>query len=150
MRMTATAIIVGALALSGCATNVSRFQMPGTSLADVETLYVNPATEGRGASTLHTLILADLRKRGLNVEAREEATVPASGEYLFDYKADWQWDVTWYLIELRVAIYDPTDDTLVAQAHSHQSSFARESIEEVVRRALAALFDDTANQEEGE
>ncbi len=60
----------------------------------------------------------------------------------FEFKADWHWDITRLLLELRVAIYDPADDTLIAHVQCLQTSLVRKSNEIVARWALAILFDD--------
>ena len=48
------------LLVAGCSTNVSRFQMPGTDLSQVRTLYISQFDE-RDAVELRSLIEEDLR-----------------------------------------------------------------------------------------
>ena len=127
---------------AGCSTNVSRFQMPGTDLAQVRILYVVPPDNEREATELRSLIESNLEQRGYQVRAKDASTKLGEGEFIFDYATDWHWDITWYLLELRVAIYDPTDNTLIAQAHSKQTSLVRKNIDVVVDRVMASLFDD--------
>ena len=50
--------------------------------------------------------------------------------------------MSWYLLELRVAIYEATNNTLIAQAQSQQTSLARKSNLVVVQRTMASLFND--------
>ena len=136
------------LLVAGCSTNVSRFQMPGTDLSQVRTLYIRPFEE-REAVELRSLIEENLRQRGFQIEADEETIEGTGGGFIFAIAPDWHWDLAWYLLELRVAIYDPKDDTLVAQAQSQQTSLARKSVEVIVDRAMASLFN--SNEElEGE
>ncbi|MFK7887532.1 MAG: hypothetical protein AB8G16_11785 [Gammaproteobacteria bacterium] len=139
-RITALSLL---LIASGCSTNVSRFQMPGADLADVKRVYLRPLIEERQASEIQSLVESHLTQRGYEI-ARDPATAEsAPGTYAFDMTTDWYWDVTWYLLELRVAIYDPRDDTLVAQAQSMQTSLSRRSTEVIVERAMQSLFNDT-------
>jgi len=140
-------VLVGiVLFVSGCSTNVSRFQMPGTDLSQVKTLYVRPFDE-REAIELQTLIEGNLRRRGLKIAANEESIENTAGGFILDIAPDWHWDLTWYLLELRVAIYDPKDNTLIVQAQSQQTSLARETVEVVVDRTMASLFNSNEELE---
>jgi hypothetical protein len=134
--------VAAILLLAGCSTNVSRFQMPGTDLADVQRLYINVAEEERETEELLPLIRANLEGRGYEIVMSDQSVIFEQGDFKFDYAADWHWDMGWYLLDLRVAIYEPATNILLAQAHSQQSSLVRKSIDVVVERALASLFDD--------
>lgn len=148
MKILVRSLIVGACLLAvGCTTNVSRFQMPGTDLTSVRTLHIDPPDDERNGVELRSLIDANLKQRGYQFATKDSSTVFGEGDYVFDLAADWHWDITWYLVELRVAIYDPANNTLIAQAQSQQSSMARKSIETVVDRAMASLFDDPAESD---
>lgn len=141
------AAITFCMMVAACSTNVSRYQMPGTNLAEVEKLYVRPIAEERDATEIKGLIEADLERRGFTLVAGDEPAAIAQGALIVDTSADWHWDITWYLLELRVAIYDPNGDTLVAQAQSQQTSLVRKSNEVVVQRTMASLFNDEAQTE---
>jgi hypothetical protein len=141
-RFVATGIF---LLVVGCSTNVSRFQMPGTDLSQVRTLYIRPIDDEREADELRSLIEANLSQRGFQIATSSESADSEEGRFIFDIATDWHWDLTWYLLELRVAIYDPKDNTLIAQAQSQQTSLVRQSAEVIVERAMDSLFDN--NQE---
>ncbi|NOX69975.1 MAG: hypothetical protein GXP15_12360 [Gammaproteobacteria bacterium] len=143
IRSTFSTITMAAcLILFGCSTNVSRFQMPGTDLSHLRTFYVRPPADDAATLELYAFIKTDLEERGFRVVRINDNTVYGEAGARFDIKADWHWDLTPYLLELRVAIYDPADNTLIAQAQSLQSSLVRKRNETVVRRAIAILFDD--------
>ena len=149
-KLLARSVVIGMfLLVVGCSTNVSRFQMPGTDLSQVRTLYIRPFDDEREAVELRSLIEANLRQRGFQIAANEETIALGEGGFVFDIATDWHWDLAWYLLELRVAIYDPEDNTLIVQAHSQQSSLVRKSAEVIVERAMASLFNST-EQLEGE
>ena len=144
MRTIACAVTIGAcLFVSGCSTNVSRYQLPGTDLSNVRAVKIVPPEDERQAEELRALIESELKERGIEIADEADSTAPKEGTFVFDYAVDWHWDLTWYLLELRVAIYDPADDTLVAQAQSQQTSLVRKSIDIVVDRAMASLFDES-------
>ena len=139
------------LAAVGCSSNLSRFQMPDSDLGDIVALHIDaPDAEERNAEEIRSLVATNLENRGYRVETRDPSATLGEGDYVFDIAADWHWDITWYLLELRVAIYEPEGNILVAQAQSQQSSLVRKSIEEVVERAMATLFNDPTEEEEGE
>lgn len=131
------------LCVAGCSTNISRFQMPGTDLSQVQTLFIRPLDEDREADKIRSLVEANLKQRGIDLAAGADGVHVEDGGYILDIAADWHWDITWYLLELRVAIYNPEDNTLVAQAQSQQTSLVRQSVEVIVERAMSSLFDDT-------
>jgi len=144
------ATVAAILLLASCSTNVSRFQMPGTDLADVQRLFVNVAEEEKEGEELLPLIRSNLEDRGYEVMMNDQSAVIEQGDFIFDYAADWHWDMSPYLLDLRVAIYEPETNVLLAQAHSHQSSLARKSVDVVVERAFASLFDGDVLETKGE
>ena len=151
MRILTPALLLGATLLTtGCTTNVARFQMPGTDLDAVQTLYIEMAEDERNASELRSLIVQNLETRGYSVETKEPEADLQEGDYLFNIAADWHWDITWYLLELRVAIYEPNDNVLIAQAQSQQSSLARKNVETIVDRVMASLFNDPVDPDRGD
>ena len=136
-------VVVVILCQAGCSTNVSRFQMPGSDFGVLKTLYLQTRDNKHDMKVVAALIREDLRSRGYEVPGESDAVLSVDeGSYVVDIAADWHWDITWYLLELRVAIYDPADNTLIAQAQSRQTSLARTSTDDVVARTLAALFNE--------
>lgn len=136
----AAVALLTCLAVAGCSTNVSRFQMPGTDLEAIEVLYVRAPQSTPEDIELFGMLRAEVRKYGYEFEIIDADTQYGDADARFEYKADWHWDITTYLLELRVAVYEPDDDTLIAQAHSLQTSLARKETAEVVGRAVATLF----------
>ena len=135
------------LLLTACASNVSRFQMPGTDLAAIDTLYMaGPGEEARDQE-LHRLLKGALEERGYTVVIDSQAMEFNVNDAIFEFSPDWHWDITWYLLELRVAIYEPLDKTLIAQAQSMQSTLVRKDAPIVVARAIASLFNDLPEEE---
>lgn len=146
-RLTRSALVAISLLVAGCSTNVSRFQMPGTDLSQVRAFYIRPFDE-REATELRSLVEEDLRQRGFHIAENIEAIERTSGGFILDIAPDWHWDLAWYLLELRIAIYDPKDNTLIAQAQSLQTSLVRKSVDVIVERAMASLFNSIEKTEE--
>ena len=142
MRLTARIVTIwlAAGAVSGCVTNVSGYRVPGADVENLETLLLVPpdaATDDRG---LRLLISQEFERRGYRVLAYDTADRSVPGTAILDYDAAWEWDITTFLTELRIALYEPDNRLLIGQAHSHQSSFARRAPEEIVRRAVDELL----------
>lgn len=116
--------------------------MPGTDLAGIEAFYVRDPSSEDSETELHGLIVQELVDRGYKIQSLRAASEFEAGEATFQYKADWHWDITPYLLELRVGVYDPSDNTLIAQAQSLQTSLVRKDNETVVKQVIAELFDD--------
>lgn len=144
-------LFVSAILLAGgCTTNVSRFQMPDADLDAIHTLYLEPADDERNASELRSLVVENLKERGYSVATRDVDAILPDGAFVLSIAADWHWDIAWYLLELRVAIYEANANMLVAQAHSQQSSLARKETTVIVDRALATLFNDPEESSGGD
>jgi len=116
--------------------------MPGTDLSGFHAFYFSASSTDDADANLRSLIKLDLEARGFEIVEVTDLATSNEGYARFDYKPDWHWDITPYLLELRVAVYNPEDSTLIAQAQSMQTSLARRSTEVVVERAIASLFDD--------
>lgn len=134
--------VVCLVIFAGCQTNVSRFEMPGVDLSVIKRLCVDSTGDDRRSEELQILILQNLVSRGYQLVDTCAVGNDVGEEALLSYAADWHWDMTHYLVELRVALYEPNDRTLIAQAHSYQTSLVRRSMQLIVDRALAQLFDD--------
>ena len=147
-RISCALVLIASFALGACSTNVSRFQMPGTDLQAIQTMYLEPSDDEREGEELLPLIQTGLTERGYQVIVGELPEQFSSGEFIFDYEPDWDWDVSYYLLDLRVAIYEPSDNTLIAQAQSTQTSLARKPIDIVAGRALASLFNESPDDTE--
>lgn len=133
-----------ALLLTGCVTNVSGYRVPGVNMSELQTLVLVPKADSEEGRQLEGLVADEFRRRGFAVlNARPENG--GEGLAIVEYSAAWQWDITTYLLELRVALYETDSPLLIAQAQSHQSSLARRPVEEIVARTVAELLGETGD-----
>ena len=132
-------IIVLIILLSACATvDVGSYITPGTTL-DVEDQYYI-IFSGRDEQSLHQLLKTEIELRGYDVTSGFEDRIPEGTDYLIRYGGQWQWDVTWYLLNMDVKIYKPEPQLMVASAHSQRTSLVRKPASSMVKEVLDQLF----------
>ena len=86
------------------------------------------------------MIAQGIRSRGLKVESSHASARPTDFDVLVVYEDRWQWDMSNYLIFLRIDLRDLETNVLLATGSSYQTSMAQKSQGEVVRKILDAMF----------
>jgi hypothetical protein len=126
------------VALQGCATNRDSASVAaGADITTLKSIYVlRSEADDRG---VYISIVEQLRKLGYAVSTGAAAAMPADTDAVLSYQAQWQWDMTMYLLDLRVTLRDPRTDTLLGSASSYHTSLTRKSTEEMVSEVLANL-----------
>ena len=126
------------LALHGCATNRESASVAvDTDIAKLTSIYVlRSEPDDRG---VYITIAEQLRKLGYAVSTGTAATMPADTDAVLSYQAQWQWDMTMYLLDLRVTLRNPKTDALLGSASSYHTSLTRKSTEEMVLEVLSNL-----------
>jgi hypothetical protein len=126
-------------AIQGCAINREMAAVtPDVELAHLKKFYVvkfDP--DGRG---INTLIMAELGRMGFDAATGLEAAAPKTVDAIVTYRDKWQWDITMYMIELRIFIREPATQILLATGTSYHTSLTRKSPEEMVAEVLANIF----------
>jgi hypothetical protein len=139
VRMAAlSAFGAGLLFLTGCATNLESTVAPGVELDDIETIFVKklPADE-RG---VEKLIAEELVQMGYKASYGAELPDGQAYDALVEYQDKWMWDITMYMIELRVQILDPDNRFVMASGQSFRTSLVRKSPPEMVEEVLEEIF----------
>ena len=67
---------------------------------------------------------------------------PTEFDVLVVYEDRWQWDMSNYLIFLRIDLRDPSTNVLLATGSSYQTSGARKPEHEVVAQVIGGMFGD--------
>jgi hypothetical protein len=126
------------LALQGCAINRESASLAAdadiTKLKSIHVLRSEPDDRG-----VYISIAEQLRKLGYSVSTGPAATMPPDADAVLSYQAQWQWDMTMYLLDLRVTLRNPRTDALLGSASSYHTSLTRKSTEEMVSEVLANL-----------
>lgn len=146
MKWTSAAARAGALicllalaALQGCASNrESASASPDVDLSHLKRFYVVKfAPDQRG---VNVLIANDLAKRGFEVSTGLDIDAPKDVDAIVTYEDKWQWDITMYMIGLKVFMREPRDNRLLAVGHSYHTSLTRKSPQEMVAEVLSNIF----------
>lgn len=127
--------------LTACsAATIQGYQVPGADLATDTTWFIifNPDDE----RSTHELIRSSLAERGIDAMTGFEDRIPGETRVLVRYGAQWSWDVTWYLLELDLRLYDAEDGLLLASGASRRHSLARRSPAVVVGEVLDSIVVD--------
>ena len=129
------------VALQGCATNRESASVAAdadiTKLSSIYVVRSEPDEQG-----VYITIAEQLRKLGYTVSTGPETKVPAHTDAVLTYQTQWQWDLTMYLLDLRVALRDPTTNALLGTASSYHTSMTRKSTAEMVAEVLSNLRGD--------
>lgn len=127
--------------LVSCVTvDVGGYVVPGEVLDREGEYYIVFYKEDQQA--LHELLRERMSAKGLSVASGFGDRMPEGTTYLVEYGGQWQWDVTWYLLNFSVRIYDPETKLLIASAHSMRTSLGRKKPEEIVTETLGKIFID--------
>jgi len=126
------------LSLQGCATNRESASVAAdTDITKLKSIYVlRSEQDDRG---VYITIAEQLRKLGYAVSTGPEAKTPANTDAVLSYQAQWQWDMTMYLLDLRVTLRNPATDAVLGSASSYHTSMTRKSTEEMVSEVLSNL-----------
>lgn len=124
--------------LQGCAINRESASVAADAdITKLKTIFVvRSAEDDRG---VYITIAEQLRKLGYSASTGPASSIPPNTDAVLSYQAKWQWDLTMYLLELRVTLRNPATDALLGTATSYHTSMTRKSTEEMVSEVLAGL-----------
>jgi hypothetical protein len=116
----------------------AHFVRPDTSLASSERVYViqNEADDWE----IGAKIVDALASRGIRAGRGSRATVPADTHVVVTYEDHWMWDITMYMLSLKVDFRDAETDALVASGQSYRTSLYRKSPETMVEEVMAGVL----------
>ena len=141
MIRTLTAIVVLAIAVLACATAMQTDRIP-SELRNPSLQYFveNHGTDRHG---IDEMIARGIQARGLKSKAGHANARPAQFDVLVVYEDHWQWDMSNYLIFLRIDFRDPETNVLLATGSAYQTSLARKPQAQVVTQILSGMFAGT-------
>jgi uncharacterized protein YceK len=132
------AVLLSVVALvAGCA-SVHSSQAPEAALSNVRTIYVQKLSgEDWGADKL---IVTALETRGYKASSGLSPTPPDPVDATLTYEDKWWWDMSPYLIRLKVQMRDPSNGAILARAESYRPSLERKSPEFMINEVLDQIF----------
>jgi hypothetical protein len=133
------ACLATAVALQGCAVNRQGASVsPDADLARLKSFYVvKLAADERG---INNIIAGELGKRGLRASTGAADSIPNDADAIVTYEDRWQWDITMYMLELKVFVRAPRTETLLAVGNSYHTSLTRKSPDEMAAEVLSNIF----------
>ncbi len=132
-------ILLFSLILSGCATSrMSSTVTPGANLRSLKTFYVQrlPSDE-RG---IEKLIAAELTNMGYQASYGDAPLPEGEVDAVVTYEDRWMWDITMYMLELKVKILDPDTQFPLAEGYTFRTSLVRKPPEEMVKEVMNDIF----------
>jgi len=124
--------------VTGCASSLTVDKDPSIQLSTYDTFYiVHQPKDKRG---VEKLIAAELTIMGKTATSGAAPEDPEAYDALVTYVDKWSWDITTYMLELKVELRDPRTNYVIANGHSHRTSLKRKSPEGMVKEVLTHMF----------
>jgi len=98
----------------------------------------NHGSDERG---LDRVIAFELQDRGYNISYGTKRDRPEDVDVLVVYEDRWQWDMSNYLIHMRIDLRSPKTNVLLGTGSSYQTSLARKPVNDVIKNIVSGMFD---------
>jgi len=126
--------------LLGCFRHLYGETMQGVDLTARQRIYV--VNQPKDKRLISSMIADRLLREGFEATAgMDVGSAPAGVDAIVTYEDHWQWDMSNYLIVLRIDFRDPATHELLASGQSYRTSFARKSPASMVDEIITAMFD---------
>lgn len=126
------------ISLTGCANLATGHVTPGVNVKQFNKFYV--AKFQPDNHKINYLIRDELQLMGYEANTGPEHKVPEDAEVIVTYRDNWMWDITMYMIRLKIFIHEPKTRKLLAKGESYHTSLTRKSPEEMVSEVLSNIF----------
>lgn len=126
------------LVLSGCMVRDQGY-IVAEELLDKTAMYCLHRTEG-DERRLYELSKQTIIFKGIKLCEEDNLEQKNNSKYKILYSGQWKWDITWYLLDYNLSIYDNKSNLLVATGGSLNSSFVRKTPTAVVDRVVDMIF----------
>ena len=131
--------------ISGCASTFSSsFKIHEADITKLKSFYVIKHEDDD--RNTNVLIKDKLVKMGYKASTGQRANVPNDVDAVITYRDHWFWDITMFMLWLKVHIRTPQDGFPMARGESFRTSFARKSPEEMVNEVLEQLFKENLHK----
>jgi hypothetical protein len=135
------AVVFGLSMLATGCTNIATAKVdPNIQLVSLKTMYVQHYPSDN--TKVNEEIAAKLRTKGAIVTTGD-GPIPDNIDALVYYEDHWHWDITMYMLQLKVLIKDPKTMKVLAVGDSVHTSLTRKSQTEMVTEVIDDIY---ANQ----
>ena len=131
-------ILILPVLIAACATVLQSEPIPA-ELRDSSLQYF-VENHGRDNRGIDRQIAQQIRAHGIETKSGVSDARPEKFDVLVVYEDRWQWDMSDYLLFLRIDFRDPETNVLLATGTSYQTSGARKPENEVVAKIIAGMF----------
>ena len=144
MRSACARCVVGVVlallpTVTGCSQKLSGGPEAGVDIARYRVYHVVQNEKADVATALQQ----DLYARGNTVTYGPEANTPPAAEAKVMYHDKWMWDMTMYLIEVKIEMVDARSGALLASGRSYRTSLARKPVDVMVKEVMDRIFNTT-------
>jgi len=139
--MVMAALVMCAALGSGCSHQISGGPEAGVDMNRYHSFYV--VSEKSDADVAKAL-QADLSARGLSVSGGPDSSA-AAADCKVIYHDKWMWDMTMYLLEVKLEMVDPRSGAMLASGRCYRTSMARKAPEVMVKEITDRIFGTTAS-----
>lgn len=129
--------------LTGCANLATGRVTPGVDIKQFNKFYVVKFKPDN--HEINHLIRDELQVMGYEATTGPEDKVPEDAEVVVTYLDNWMWDITMYMIKLRVFMHEPKTQKLLAKGESYHTSLTRKSPEEMVTEVLSNILNNSSH-----
>ncbi len=134
-------LLVSTLLAGGCSHQISGGPESGVEMARYRSYYV--VTEKQDNDVAQAL-QKDLSSRGLAVSAGQEGAMPPGTQVKILFKDKWMWDITMYLLEVKIDMIDPNSGALLASGRCYRTSMVRKPVPEMVKEVTDRIYPATS------
>jgi len=128
------------IGMTGCSIqNLEARLIPGSDLSPQASYYV--IRHEQDTRSIDVTIAKQLASMGLhNISSGTAINKPKDTDIIVLYEDRWMWDITNYLLFLKIRFRDADSDLLLARGKSYRTSLVRKSVDEMVQETLVAIF----------
>lgn len=128
------------IGMTGCSIqNLDARLVPGSDLSTQASYYI--IRHEQDTRSIDVTIAKQLKNMGLhNISSGTEINKPKDTDIIVLYEDRWMWDITNYLLFLKIQFRDANSDLLLARGKSYRTSLVRKSVDEMVQETLVAIF----------
>lgn len=126
--------------LSGCVTRLEATVAPGQSLNKLGTIYVQHFSPDK--RHLNYIIADKLTLLGYPATPINSDTIPQDADVVITYVDNWQWDITNYLIKIKIDFRKAENKQLLITGESFRTSLARKEPSFMIQEALEKILQE--------
>jgi hypothetical protein len=124
--------------ITGCSTKLTSNVAPGSTFEEMGKTFV--VRFGPDKRELNSIIADKLTLMGYPAVAGEASNIPSDVNTLVTYQDNWQWDITNYMIKIKIQFRDGKSRELIIEGVSYRTSLVRKSPEEMIEETLIEMF----------